>query len=301
MRSFRSRAAAVALLAVAVTAPTTTFAQAPQAGVDRGYLDFIGSHSGAPRVTSGSKAVATGPYRAKFGATQSLAQGATEFDVFCIDWLSEAGDGTVSTRQPWNVRILTFEEAVTAQTSVAIDLRAKFAAANGGTTGGLTENKLEKVAYIADLMTQQAKPQWNEMHVALWNVLWKSGTTGPFALPGVGGSTNGWRVNDPGDDPNTARFYADAANNAQNLLNFDGSNFRLFVPVKEVKVCASYDRRGRCTAWSYEERFDAHRQVLLGEVVPTLPGVVVPEPAGFALVMTGLAALGAAVRRRQQR
>lgn len=90
---------AVALFAATtLSLPAALTAQAPDAGVDKDYLDFIGSYSGAPRVSAGGISAATGPYRTKFGATSALAAQATEFDVFCIDWLDSAGDGTVSVR-----------------------------------------------------------------------------------------------------------------------------------------------------------------------------------------------------------
>jgi hypothetical protein len=255
------------LLLRAATALVATLAAAGTADAQisqyatQGYLDFLGATSGAPTVTGG---IATGPYRATFGPT-SATQSPTVFSVYCIDWLGQAGDS--------KVKVFTFSQALTLMTNVATGLRTKYADDPEGSAGGLTQAKLNSAAWLTKQMTTANKDKWNEMHVALWNIFWDPAIGSP-ALPGLAFLQDGPGA---GMDPNAQYWY----NQAMANQGFHATDFRVLAAYKSCKV---NNVQTEC--------LDTSKQVFLAQTVP--------EPGTYALMATGLVALGVAARRRRR-
>jgi hypothetical protein len=217
------------LAAVALFAANTLGAQAPTSSATSGYLDFIGVKGGAPTVAGTS--IATGPYNAKFGSSAADAASKTAFDVYCFDWLSNAGDGKVV--------LLTFSDLVNQNGAVATGLYAKLTGA-AGASNTLSLGTLNSAAWLTSNMSSGAQNLWDEQHVALWNLFWKDGA----GSPGMPGEGNYRGITDPNNTGGALYWYNQAvANNG-----FDASSYRIFAPVDD------------------QGRFVDNRQVFMGQV-----------------------------------
>lgn len=177
--------------------------QAPLSTDTHGYLDFIGAKAGAPKVSG--TGILTGPYNAKFGTNAANAASKTAFDVYCFDWMANAGDGKVA--------ILTFSDLVNKNGAVATALYNKITG-SAGASNTLTLGTLNSAAWLANSMSVGAQSLWDEKHVALWNLFWKDGVGNPV-LPGEGSYTG------------AQTWYNQAVANS----GFDGSSYRIFAPV----------------------------------------------------------------------
>lgn len=204
-------------------------AQAPLSTDTHGYLDFIGAKSGAPTVSG--TGIATGPYNAKFGSSAANAAGKTAFDVYCFDWLSNAGDG--------KVQILTFSDLVNQNGAVATALYSKITG-SAGASNTLTLGTLNSAAWLANSMNAGVQGLWDEKHVALWNLFWKDGA----GSPGMPGEGNYRGITDPNNTGGALYWYNQAVANS----GFDASSYRIFAPVDD------------------QGRFVSNRQVFMGQV-----------------------------------
>jgi len=225
MRRFISSFAITSALVLS----TTAGAQAPLSTDTQGYLDFIGSKPNAPKVNNTN--IATGPYNAKFGTNSADAASKTAFDVYCFDWLSNAGDGKVV--------LLTFDDLVNKNGAVATGLYNKLTGVSG-VSNTLNLGTLNSAAWLASSMNAGVQGLWDEKHVALWNLFWKDGAGSPD-MPGEG---NYRGISDPNNNGGALYWYNQAVANS----GYDASSYRIFAPV---------DAQGN---------FVSNRQVFLGQV-----------------------------------
>ena len=161
-------AAAFALPSIAGAQPITTDTQ--------GWLDFRGSTQsdfGGGLPTGGG--IRTGPYRAGFSNVSApLAQTGSQFDVFCIDWLSGARDSKVI--------VLTLGSA-----STDAGLLAKFASSPGT---GVTLGKLQQAAWLTQQFNANGS-NWNTVHHAIWSLFVSEGAGNP-QFPALTNPASSW-------------------------------------------------------------------------------------------------------------
>ncbi|MBL0937535.1 MAG: PEP-CTERM sorting domain-containing protein [Gemmatimonadaceae bacterium] len=215
--------------AVSLFAASVAGAQAPTSSATSGYLDFIGSKAGAPKVTGTN--IATGPYDAKFGTSASNAATKSAFDVYCFDWMANTGDG--------NVVILTFNDLINQNGAVATALYSKMTSSSA-VSGSLSLSTLNSAAWLVASMSAGTQSLWDEKHVALWNLFWNDGAGSP-GLPGEG-NYNG--ISNPSNTNGALYWYNQALANG----SYDASSYRIFAPV---------DNQGN---------FVTDRQVFMGQV-----------------------------------
>jgi hypothetical protein len=175
------------IAALAATLMISGVAQTAQAQVKwddhSGYLDFRGAVGGGGSLVGAT----VGPYRAGFSTvSQTAANSAAAFDIFCFDFKGAAGDGPI--------KVLTFAEAV-----AYAPLTTKFQASGAGT--GMDVTKLKQVAWLSQQFNA-GKTNWVNVHHAIWGLMWDVGTDGYGGvglLPSLGsGGTVGsaqWWVN----------------------------------------------------------------------------------------------------------
>lgn len=127
----------------------------------QGWLDFRGkTDSDFGGALAGAS---VGPYRAGFSnVSMPAAMAATEFDVFCIDWLSGLGDSKVN--------VLTLGAA-----STDAGLVAKFAPAAGT---GVTLAKLQQAAWLTQQFDANGT-NWQNVHQAIWSLFVPIGSGNP--------------------------------------------------------------------------------------------------------------------------
>jgi hypothetical protein len=186
-------AAAFSMPSIASAQPLTTDTY--------GWLDFRGStqsdEGGQIPAAGGAR---TGPYRAGFSnVSLALAQAGTQFDVFCIDWLSGATDSKIN--------VLTLGTA-----STDAGLLAKFAPSAGT---GLTLGKLQQAAWLSQQFNANGS-NWNDVHHAMWSLFVPIGGGNP-ALPALTGGASNWV----------------ASSQAAVSGGFTGDQFRVLLSVNE--------------------------------------------------------------------
>ncbi len=170
----------------------------------QGYLDFRGAKPGGGTLAGAQ----TGPYNAGF-STSSMAgaYAASQFDVFCIDWMGGAADS--------RVKVMTFGDAV-----LYGPLVTKFANDPEGTAGGITVKKLTMAAWLSEQFTPSNQSQWKDIHHAIWATFWDAGVDGYGGITGL-----------PALNVAAATF----KNNAELAYNggFDASAYRVLVTVSD--------------------------------------------------------------------
>ncbi len=184
-------------VAAIVSMPVVSSAQPTQFDT-QGWLDFRGS---TPSDVGGQMAGATvGPYRAGY-SNMDLASAMTssEFDIYCIDWLSGLSDSRVN--------VLTLGAA-----STNAGLVAKFAPTAGN---GVSLPKLQQAAWLTQQFDANGT-NWQNVHQAIWSLFVPIGSGNP-GLPTL---TVG------ADSYVTASAAAVAG-------GFDGQQFRVLLSVDE--------------------------------------------------------------------
>lgn len=181
--------------AAAVSMPFVAGAQ-PSMTDTQGWIDFRGkTDSDFGGALAGAS---VGPYRAGFSSSSlASAQAATQFDVFCIDWLSGLYDSKVN--------VLTLGAAAT-----DAGLLAKFAPTAGS---GVTLAKLQQAAWLTQQFDANGT-NWKGVHQAIWSLFVPVGGGNP-ALPSLTTAASNWV----------------ASSEAAVLGGFTGEQFRVMLSV----------------------------------------------------------------------
>jgi hypothetical protein len=187
-------------VAAAVSMPVAASAQ-PSMTDTQGWLDSRGK---TDSDNGGALAGASvGPYRAGFSnVSMTAARASTEFDVFCIDWLSGLYDSKVN--------VLTLGAA-----STNAGLLAKFATP---ANNGVTLAKLQQAAWLTQQFDGNGM-NWKNVHQAIWSLFVPVGGGNPAFPALTAGATN---------------YVASAE--AAVLGGFTGEQFRVMLAVDDQGV-----------------------------------------------------------------
>jgi hypothetical protein len=185
------------------------------------------------------------------------------FQAYCIDF-----DNTVVANQTWTARVVSIATLATSSTDFNAFVRVLGTSATAGNLGNsfTTANtdewmkRLRASGYLSDLMVGTPNTSWDETQFAIWTLF--SSATAP----------------NPSD--------LTASNNLRSTaLTYAQNNPTKFGDWKVLIDNNAYNT-------SYTGKF--------AQAYMTKSMVVVPEPATYGLVATGLVALGAVVRRRRR-